>query len=1104
MTNMIFRGLAAAAVSVSLASGADAEPVKFARYPHISNYGQIAFSYHGDIWVADSNGDNPRRLTAHIARDIFPRFSPDGRSIAFTSNRMGNDDVWVVSTEGGEPRQLTHHSTGDTVLNWTPCGEGVLISTSRGASPWGSPLYIVPLDGSRPEPLPMDRGAAGMISQDGMKVAFNRSGFRYWRKHYRGNANTDIWVQDLASEEIRQLTDLDMKEYRNHTQDAHPMWGADGMIYFMSERNDVFNIWKIDPNGGDPVQVTFHESDGVQYPSISPDGRIIVYENEFELWKLDINHGGPVRIQLDMAFDPKENLIEYRASEGHAEGFSPSPDGEVVAVDYHGEIFMIPTDPETAEKKQVTASAWRDRYEQYSPDGKHIAYISDESGDEEIWLYTIEDGSRSKLTAHESVKRDMLWSPDSTKIVFTADLRLFQVTIESGEMEELAYNEEGGFYVTSFSDDGNWLIYGRTDADLDREVYLFNLQERTEYNLTDHPAADLPGYLTPDGSKLVFRSDRDGGVYHLYAVSLTRVTEDPDDPLVKAAKDDKHPRRDEKKKEDEATPDDKSPTTPESPSDEDDVKDDADGKDEPAQPAAPDGEGEAEEKKAEDEGPTLEMDLEGIDRRPRRLTDGNASVGSFFLDKEGKKVYFTRSGALYSVSIDGGEAQKIASGSFRYLSPTYDRKTVFYSDRGNVYKMSLSRKKAEQVKFDFQVKIDTRAEWEQVFEESWRVMKYRFYDEDMHGFDWDAIKARYKPLLRYVGENQDLYDLCNEMIGELNASHTGVGGPPTRSMDRLYTTRELGFEMETDGSHYAVGHIYRDGPADKEWLDLSVGDRILAIEGREIGAGDNYYPVLNHPLNDYVNVVVASPVESEGESAMGEPRTIRIRPVTSLRNIKYEEWVNKNREFVDAESDGKVAYVHIRSMGRSSLRRFEIEINRYWNKNGMIIDIRYNGGGNIDQELIDILERKPYEYWNYRMGGRAWGRRPHQAIAGPQVMLINWRSASDSEVTPQAFRDLGLGRIVGNPTYGAVIATGGYRLLNGAYIRTPGSLVTTYDPSQPYNYGVNLENFGVAPDVWVENTPADELAGYDRELKAAVDEALRMLEEGTWQYGEDD
>jgi tricorn protease len=286
---------------------------------------------------------------------------------------------------------------------------------------------------------------------------------------------------------------------------------------------------------------------------------------------------------------------------------------------------------------------------------------------------------------------------------------------------------------------------------------------------------------------------------------------------------------------------------------------------------------------------------------------------------------------------------------------------------------------------------------------------------------------------------------------------------------------------------------------------------VLSINGEEIRAGDNYFPHVNHLLNDYVNVRVASPrVEEEMQEAgdapneddgvMGEPRVVRIRPVTSLRSIKYEEWVEKNRKLVEEWSDGQIGYLHIRSMSYSSLQRFENEVDQLWNKKGLIIDIRYNGGGNIDQQLIDIMERRPFGYMKYRLGGHAAGRRPQQAIAGPQVMMINWRSASDSEITPQAFRDLGLGRIVGNPTYGAVIATGSYRLLNGARIRTPGSLVVNYDPTQPYNYGINLENFGVAPDVWVENTPADELAGFDRELKTAVDEALRMLAEGTWQY----
>ena len=373
-------------------------------------------------------------------------------------------------------------------------------------------------------------------------------------------------------------------------------------------------------------------------------------------------------------------------------------------------------------------------------------------------------------------------------------------------------------------------------------------------------------------------------------------------------------------------------------------------------------------------------------------------------------------------------------------------------------------------------------------------MKFRFYDPDMHGRDWDAIKADYKPLLAHVGTYEDAYDLANQMIGELNASHVGVRGPSSVSMEEEYPTRLPGIELEPGDGRYRISHVYRDGPADKEWLDIEVGDYVLAIEGEEIRAGDNYWRILNHALNEYVTLRVAD--SPQGANA----RDVRVRTVTSLRDIQYQEWVETNREFVERESDGKIAYVHIRSMSQGPLRVFENEINRFWNAQGIIVDIRYNGGGNIDQQLLDILERRPYEYWNNRWAAPSAGRRPRQAIAGPKVMLINSRSASDSEVTPLGFRDLELGRIVGNPTMAAVIATGSYRLINGGSIRTPGSLVVTYDPTQPHNHGINLENYGVAPDVPVWNTPEDELNGFDRELKAAVDEALRMLSEGLWQY----
>ena len=340
-----------------------------------------------------------------------------------------------------------------------------------------------------------------------------------------------------------------------------------------------------------------------------------------------------------------------------------------------------------------------------------------------------------------------------------------------------------------------------------------------------------------------------------------------------------------------------------------------------------------------------------------------------------------------------------------------------------------------------------------------------------------------------MGTNEDVYDLGNAMIGEINSSHTGVSGPPTHPMPDVYRTRFLGFELEPANGRYRVSHVYRDGPADKEWIDIKTGDYVLAIDGQEIKAGDNYWKILSSTLNEYIPVRVAKTPAGEGA------KTYRIASVANLTNIKYEEWVANNRDVVEKETSGDIAYVHIRAMDQPSLQRFQNEIDRFWNRKGIIVDIRNNGGGNIDQELLDILERRPYQFWNSRNGARTWGRRPRQAIAGPKVMMINYRSVSDAEVTPAGFRQLGLGRIVGNPTSAQVIATGSYALINGGAIRTPGSLVVSWDPTKPNNYGFDLENFGVPPDVWVKNSPMDEAKGIDRELKAAIEEAMKMLKE---------
>ena len=1057
---VIVTGLALAATTP-----ATAEPVKFARYPHVSQ-GRLVFSYHGDIWIANENGSNPTRLTAHIARDSFPRLSPDGRWVAFTSDRFGNDDVFVIPAAGGEPKQLTFGTGNDTLLNWAPDGKAVLVTTPSGTSPWRNPLALVPITGDLPMPLEMDGGVQGMIKQDGTMLAFNRMGGSYWRKGYKGNRADDVWVQDLRTKKITRLTDTDLKQYKNFTPDVYPMWGNDGQIYFSSERSGIFNIYRIAPTGGTPQQVTSHRDDGVQFPSISPDGSTIAYENEFEIWTLKVGSRTPTKVTIDLAFDPKTNLVSYLTTQNRIDSFSITPDGDYAAVDFHGEIFMVPTDAEVGEKAQVTNNSWRQRNQDVSPNGRYVAYTSDESKEEEIWVYDRQTLTRKKLSSHPSYKAISGWSPDSSRILWTGANHLFLTAIETGTTTDLAFHQAGGFNVTGFSPDGKWIVYTKRDVVQNADIYLFEIDTKRELNLTQNPFNDSQGRLTPDGKRLVFVSDR-AGVAQLYFVPLDRQTEDPDDPLVR-----ERLRR--------AT-----------------GGRGAAGSGQGGEAGAQGGGG---GRGAQNEPPApLVVNITGIDRRAVAITRGTEPVQGFFLSQDGRTVFFRSRDetgpGLFSVGIDGRDRQRLVAGAFAGMTPTADRRRIFFTEQGELWQMEMTgQRRRTRVPVSVTVKVDRREEWAQILDESWRVMKYRFYDAEMHGRDWVALKAKYEPMLKYVGENQDVYDLANEMIGELNASHTGVSGPQSEPQPSPYQTRYLGFEMVPADGAYKIAHIYRDGPADKEWLGLKTGDYVLAINGTRLKAGDNYWALLNSPLNDYVAVTVAAAPQG------GQERTLRIRAVNSLSALKYEEWVRKNRETVDKATGGQIAYVHIQSMNQPSLVKFQNEIDQFWNKKGIIIDIRYNGGGNIDQELIDILERRPYEYWNSRWGAPEWGRRPRQLIAGPKVMMINARSGSDSEVTPMAFKQLGLGHIVGNPTAAAVIATGSYALINGGSIRTPGSKVMTYDPERPNNYGINLENYGVAPDVWVENTPEDELKGDDRELQAAIAEVLKMLKEGLWQY----
>ncbi len=1091
MKNVFLSALVLILAGSSVAFGREARLV---RYPHYHN-GRIVFSYLGDVWAADENGQNVQRLTVNRARDVYARFSPDGKWIAFSSDRNGNLDVFIIPSEGGAAKQLTVHSADDTVLGWRPDSRAVLFSSNRGED-FAGHLYLVSVDGGLPTKAGTDMGVQAAYSPDGKRLAYNPKSQVYWRKYYRGASQSDIVVMDVSSKKFTQLTDFD-------GLDSWPMWGNDGGIYFVSDRegNGLTNIWRISGEGGKADRITAFKSGDVRWPTISSDGRTIVFEHDFSIWKLDLNSKKTTPIQLNIAAETQENLNEVQTFNSQADDFDLAPSSRRIAVSIHGEIFTAPV--EEGDLKQLTDSPARDRSVNYAPDGKSIAFVSDRSGREEIYVTATDGGGEAlQVTDIDTLKLGYRWSPDAKEIAFaTSDGRLRKVDTATKKVTELDSSNYGNISTPMWSPDGKWIAYSKSDVSRTADIYLIASSgaEKDAHKVTFDSNNDVGPTFAPDGRKLFFqRIEATGGntpnSVQIYSITLERLDRDPDDAEERA--------------EAEATP---------------------------VVPGEPGGEGVAaggtRRGPAERRGPPREikMDWAGMKRRTRQITRMPFPVSTYTVAPDSRTIVFVTTEpaatatvpVIYSIQDDGKRLTRILSGQppseeggqgggggfgaggISELSISRDGRTLFFSERDGVYSVAVPASPApgsaaaaaaasaprgegarRRINFNVRVRVDRPAEWAEMFDDAWRTMKYRFYDPQMHGINWDAARAKYRPLVDYVGDRQELLNIVNEMIGELNASHTGAA-PPPRGAAGGGSTGHLGVELEADNAagRYRVAYVYEDGPADKDWVRVAVGDYLIAINGKQVRAGDNYWQLLNNRLNRKSEITFNN---KPGDEGAWQTRIETITP-GAYSQLRYERWVKERRKKVDELSGGRIGYLHIQAMNQPSLRKFEKEIREFRNKEALVIDQRWNGGGNIDQELLAILVQRQYQIWQPR--GMEEMRRPFAGFFGPKIVLQNWRSGSNAEMFPAGFRALGLGKVVGTPTAGAVIGTGSYSLIDGSTVRTPGVGVFLADPKR-----TNLENYGVQPDMLVENLPADVLAGRDRQLEVAVEELMKQLQ----------
>jgi tricorn protease len=998
------------------------EPIRFARTPDISPDGRlVAFSYLGDIWVVETIGGIARPVTLHEAHDFAPLFSPDGRQIAFSSNRNGNYDVFVVPVEGGKPKRLTFDSATDLANCWSPDGRNVLFASSRGISyPPSFDLYVVPSEGGRVKRVGVGEGKEGVYSPQGDRLAYVRGPGTWYRKGYRGSSNDDIWISDADGTHNRRLTSF-------VGQDTSPMWSADGkFVYYVSEYfGNPANVVRQSADGQTPPQqVTFHKEDAVRRARISHNGEWIVYECGPDIWVVSTDGGTPRKLAIEVHADDKVNTERVASFTRGASEFALSPDEKQVAFVVHGEVFVMPATGGKA--KRLTEIAAFHHGLAWSPDGKKLVFASDRGGHEDLYLLQSAEGEPTDLCRAQKYRTIQLtndpeaeigpsFSPDGNKVSFLRAGRLWTVNPDGTDARILA--DDVDIFDYDWSPDSKWVVYARQDGSFASELYVIPSKPQAKAkprNITRYATYNGDVSWSGDGRKIAFISQRRHQP-SMFVLSLEK-------------------------------------------------------------PAAA---GVAEGKS---------VDIEWDDIHLRVKQPANMSVEEGAISADGQKVAFRSSGGaedLWVADCDGGHLVRITTGGTRPQQIQWSRITsdrIYFRDAEGYLRTARASVPGESSIIHFKAKMTVRRdeEFAEMFQQSWRALRENFYDPQYHGADWEAIRAKYLPLVHHVALKEDLFALISLMLGELNSSHLGITGfvasPPER-------TAELGllFEERLAGPALRIVEIVKRGPADKRGIDLRPGDLIRSIDGVELTERTNIAELLNDKIGETVALEVCSAKDPKSSKPW---RRVEIQAVSreQMMGLMYERWVEGNTRLVAKLSHNRLGYIHIPNMDDEGLETFLRSLySDNFDKDAIVLDVRYNGGGFTHDQILNYLGGKEHTFFRQRCGSAGSVMRPlDRKWTKPLVLLINNRSFSDAEIFPSAFRTLGLGKLVGQPTGGHVIGTSTVHLIDGSLFQVPRTGVYTVQ-------GVNMERQGVVPDVLVDVNPDDLAEGRDAQLEKAVD-----------------
>ncbi|HTQ12702.1 MAG TPA: PDZ domain-containing protein [Rhizomicrobium sp.] len=1084
----------ALSAALAMAGTAHATDRTFMRFPALHG-NTIVFEAHGNLWSVGRNGGTARRLTADPGYDLMPRFSPDGKWIAFTGSYQGNQDIYVIPANGGTARRLTFHSDvvdkaptrwgpDNMVVTWTPDSRNIVFLSRRMA--WNAGygrLFSVPVDGGLPVPLPLDKGGLMTYSPDGKSIAYNRifRNFRTW-KRYNGGMSQDVYTYNFDSKKLTQITNW-------VGTDTSPMWYGN-KIYFLSDRDRLRreNIWVYDLGTKAFAEVTHFTNYDIDFPSLGTgvqgqDG--IVFQQGGYLWVVDLPSGKAHMLRVSVLddgtrtgprFTDASKSIRNNDTAGQTD-FALSPNGKRTLFSARGDLITVPTEHGPTRDLTQTSNADED-HPSWSPDGKTVAYTTDVTGLQQIAIRPAQGGAEKILTHFQTgFYYTPAWSPDGKHLAFSdGNHRLWLLSVAGGEPRQVAQNLYNEIHDQSFSPDGRWLAYSMPASNQQSHIWLYDIASGKATQVSQTLANDSGPMFSPDGKYLYFISSRHENPT-LSQTEFNMATVEMDGIYVATLRKDEAspfaPRMDEgavEGKKDDASADKPKAWKPGAIAP---ITIDLDGLMNRAVPL-----------------PIPAANIVGLDARddkvfyeiaPPDMIDGplpriKTELHVYDMSKR-KDAKVTDDIDAYSLSADGTKVLYEKDKKY-YVADAKPAKSGDDDDKPDA--LDLSHMK---------IRIEPEREWYEMFNNAWRLERDLFVNPKMNGVNWDTVRIQYGKLLPLVGSREDLNYLIGEVQAELSNSHTYVGGGDDADPTETVATGLLGvdFALDPASGRYYLKKIYpgdnsRDGyrsPLTEPGVNVHEGDYLLAVNGQDLKAPANPYSLFVGLTDDPVTLTVAS-------SASGAGHEVTVKPIKSELSVREKDWIDTNRAAIDKMSGGKIGYVYLSDMEALGMDQFIRQFYGQLDKRALIMDDRWNGGGFIDQIVLERLRRILIGMSTNREGAAM--SIPQQLIDGPKACLLNQNSASDGDIFPYYFRKYGLGPLIGMRSWGGVRGIRGYwSLLDGGYITVPED--SLYDVDSHWN----IENHGVDPDMVVDTDPAGMLSGHDAQIETAVNYLLKMM-----------